>query len=58
MTDNLISGIVYLSIYHLVNEETAKSNTITYIILLVNLAVALCFLIIGTICDKRENKHK
>lgn len=54
---NLISGIVFFSINGLVNKETHKSNTITYSILVFNLVLALVFLIIGTLYEKKENKH-
>lgn len=54
---NLISGIVFFSINGLVNKETQTSNTITYIILIVNLVLALVFLIIGTFYGKKEEKH-
>ena len=57
VTTNFISGIVYFAIVPIVNKETIKSNTITYTILLVNLALAFIFLVFSSIYGKKEGRH-
>ena len=56
LTTNLISGIIYFSIVPLVNKETIRSNSFTYMILLINLTIALVLLIISSIYSKKEGR--
>jgi len=53
---NTIGAILALSINPLINEETVKSNTIAYVILLAYLFIAVCFLVVASVYDKKGDK--
>lgn len=53
VTMNGTSLILALSMAPLVNKETKKSNTYSFVILMINLILALVFLIIASIYSKK-----
>ena len=54
---NIMGFIVAIALTPALEKETKSSTTATFVVLFVNLALALLFLVFGSIC-KEDRRHK
>ena len=58
VTANILGFLVAISLTPALDKETTDSTDVTFLVMFINLAIALLFLILGSVCGATEPKSR